>query len=403
MKEPKARINDKFKPLFTSDSRYFIITGGRGSSKSFSVSIFLLLLIHTQSDEKVLFTRKTLTSAHISIIPEFTEKIDLLGLGSEFDIKNTEITSRRTGSQIIFKGLQSSSRDNTANLKSLQGVTCWVLDEAEELTDETVFDTIDLSVRKKDKQNRVVLILNPATKEHFIYTRFFESNGVNEGHNGTNKDVTYIHTTYLDNKKNLNESFVVQAERMADQNPNKYKHIILGGWLEKAEGVILTNWRIGNFENHSPSIFGQDFGFSIDPTTLLECSFNKSKKQIFVKEHLYKSGLITSEIYDYNKRYAGEKLIIADSAEPRLIEELERLGNNIEGTEKIGITDGIAMLKDWEIIVDPDSKNLIKELNNYAWSDKKTTTPIDNWNHLIDPLRYVLVKYETPAQEMFFF
>ncbi len=403
MKKPKAILNDKFKPLFTEPSRYAIVTGGRGSAKSFSVSVYLLLLAYYQKDEKILFTRKTLTSAHISIIPEFQEKIELLGLEKYFQVKRTEITSLRTGSQIIFRGLQSSSKDNTANLKSLQGVTCWVLDEAEELTDEPTFDRINLSIRKKGKEIKTILIMNPATKEHFIYQRFFESMSINAGWNGTKENTTYIHTTYLDNVNNLNDDFIRDAELMKERRPEKYKHIIMGGWLEKAEGVIFTNWRIGKYEMHSEPILGQDFGFSIDPTTLIECSFNKGKKEIYVKEHLYKAGLITSEIFNINKRYAGNRLIIADSAEPRLIEELERLGNNIEGAEKIGITDGIAMLKDWEIIVDPDSKNLIKELNNYAWSDRKKSTPVDAWNHLLDPLRYVIVKYLNPTPETFFF
>src|SRR5699024_459906 len=124
---------------------------------------------------------------------------------------------------------------------------------------------------------------------------------------------------------------------------------------------------------------------------------------IYVKEHLYKPGLVTSEIFEINRRHAGNRMIIADSAEPRLIEELSQMGNNIEGAEKIGITDGIALLLDWDIIVDPDGKNLIKELNNYAWSDRKKSTPIDDWNHLLDPLRYVMVKYLNPKPETFFF
>src|SRR5699024_9379285 len=135
-------------------------------------TVYILLLTY-QKDEKILFTRKTLTSAHISIIPEFTEKIEIMGLEADFVVKSQEVINKRTGSMILFRGLQSSSRDNTANLKSLQGVNTWVLDEAEELIEETVFDTIDLSIRAKGVQNKVILILNPTTKEHFIYTRFF--------------------------------------------------------------------------------------------------------------------------------------------------------------------------------------------------------------------------------------
>lgn len=97
-------------------------------------------------------------------------------------------------------------------MKSLAGVTCWVLDEAEELVDEDIFDKIDLSIRAKNKQNRVILVLNPSTKEHFIYQKFFESKGVEAGSNLTKGDTTYIHTTYLDNIENLSQSFLDQVE-----------------------------------------------------------------------------------------------------------------------------------------------------------------------------------------------
>jgi len=165
-------LNKKYSCLFENDTRYFIITGGRGSSKSFGVGTFTSLLSF-ESGHKILFTRQTMTSAHLSIIPEFQEKIDLLELNDFFEVNKSEIRNKKSGSEIIFKGIKTSSGDQTANLKSLQGVTTWILDEAEELIDETVFDKINLSIRQKGKQNRVILILNPATKEHWIYRKFF--------------------------------------------------------------------------------------------------------------------------------------------------------------------------------------------------------------------------------------
>lgn len=372
-----------------SNTRYFVITGGRGSGKSFEVGRFTSLLSFEQG-HRILFTRKTMTSAHLSIIPEFKQKIDYLNLDSFFEINKAEIINKQSGSHILFRGLQTSSGNNTANLKSLQGVTTWVLDEAEEETSEDNFDKIDLSIREKSKQNRVILILNPATKEHWIYKRFFEEAGVQEGFNGIKNNVTYIHTTYLDNIKNLNDSYLQQIERIKETNPNKYKHQILGGWLNKAEGVVFDNWRIGDFVNTGYKYFGQDFGFSVDPTTLIECSIDKLNKRIYVNECLYKSGLKTSQIATENKRYADRTLIIADSAEPRLIEELKQQGNNIKGISKPLIIDRVALLQDWEIIVTPESKNIIKELNNYVWHDKKSNTPIDDYNHTLDPIGYVL-------------
>lgn len=373
-----------------NSTRYFIITGGRGSGKSFEVGRFTSLLSFQQG-HKILFTRQTMTSAHLSIIPEFQEKIELLGLNNCFEISKSEIKNTQSNSEIIFRGIRTSSGDQTANLKSLQGVTTWILDEAEELTDETTFDKINLSIRQKGKQNRVILILNPATKEHWIYKRFFEDRGVQEGFNGIKDDTTYIHTTYLDNIDNLDDSFINEVKRIELTNPEKYKHQILGGWLNKAEGVVYTNWRIDEFKEVSKSIYGQDFGFSIDPTTLVQVSIDKEKKIVYAKELLYKAGLTTTEIYTYNNRFCGaNNLIIADSAEPRLISELKQRGLNIKGIDKPKIIDRIALLQDYEIIIDKDSINLIKELNNYVWHDKKSETPIDDYNHLLDALGYAV-------------
>jgi phage terminase large subunit len=384
------QINNKYN-LLGSDSRYFIVTGGRGSSKSFSVTTFLLLLTN-ESNHVILFTRYTLVSASISIIPEFIEKIELMGLESEFIITKDEIINKNTNSKIIFKGIKTSSGTQTANLKSLQGVTTWVLDEAEELTDEDVFDKIDLSIRHKTKQNRVILILNPTTKEHFIYNKFFESKGIEAGSTLVNGDCTYIHTTYLDNIKNLSPSFLNQVEYIKQRRPEKYKHTILGGWLDKAEGVIFNNWTIGEFVEASPSVYGQDFGFSNDPTTLVQTSVDKTNKKIYLKLHLYQAGLITSEIININKRIAGNSLIVADSAEPRLIREIKLSGVNIiEAVKGQGsVTHGISLLQDYDLIVDADSIDLHKELNNYCWLEKKSNTPIDNHNHAIDAIRYAV-------------
>ena len=231
------KLNKKYLVLDESFARYFIVTGGRGSGKSFAVNSVLLLLTY-QAGHTILFTRYTLRAASISIIPEFIEKLELLGVIDQFKITKDEIINKGNGSKIIFRGIKTSSGDQTANLKSLTGITTWVMDEAEELNDEDIFDKIDLSVRNKIQENRVILILNPTTKEHFIYKRWFEDRGVAAGSNITKDDTTYIHTTYLDNLDNLSESYIKQIETMKVRRPNRYKHTIEGAWLDKAEGVI---------------------------------------------------------------------------------------------------------------------------------------------------------------------
>jgi phage terminase large subunit len=395
-------INKKYLVL-DNNSRYYIVTGGRGSGKSYAISTLLCLLTQ-QENHVILFTRYTLRSAGVSIIPEFLEKIEFLGMEDVFHITKDEIINKQSGSRILFRGIKTSSGDQTANLKSLQGVTTWVLDEAEELTDESIFDKIDLSVRHKNTQNRVILIMNPSTKEHWIYNRFFETRGVQEGSNVTKGDTTYIHTTYLDNKDNLSESYINQIENIRTRRPEKFKHQILGGWLDKAEGVIFSNWTIGKFEQAAPSVFGQDFGFSADPTTLVETSIDKVNKKIYIKLHYYKQALTTSQIAELNKRFAGSSLIVADSAEPRLISELS-VSNNIVPTIKGqgSVTYGIALLQDFDLIIDEGSTDLIKELNNYCWLEKKSSTPVDKYNHAIDAIRYaVSYQLENPTRGQYF-
>ena len=384
-------VKKKYLPIVGADSRYYIVSGGRGSGKSFSVNALLVMLTY-EAGHTILFTRYTLTSAYISIIPEFIDKLEQFGSIHDFHITKDEILNKKTGSKIIFRGIKTSSGDQTANLKSLQGITTWVVDEAEELTDENKFDTIDLSVRQQGNQNRVILILNPTTKEHFIYTRFFEDRGVQEGSNITKDNTTYIHTTYMDNIENLSKSYIEQIAQMRERRPEKYKQQMLGSWLNKAEGVIFDNWTIGEFKRSSVSVWGQDYGFAADPSTLVECNIDTSSKTIYLKECFYLQRLTTSQIAELNLKHSKGGLIIGDSAEPRLLSEIKAKGCNVKPSIKGqgSVTYGISLLQDYDLVVTPDSTNLIKELNNYCWLEKKSNTPVDKWNHIIDAIRYAV-------------
>ena len=385
------KVKKKYLPIISNDSRYYIVSGGRGSGKSFSINALLVMLTY-ESKHTILFTRYTLTSAYISIIPEFLDKLEQLQMTQDFHITKDEIINKKTGSKIIFRGIKTSSGDQTANLKSLQGITTWVVDEAEELTDEQKFDTIDLSVRQQGRQNRVILILNPTTKEHFIYRRFYEDRGVQEGSNITKGNTTYIHTTYKDNIEHLSKSYIEQIEQMKQRRPEKYKQQMLGAWMSKAEGVIFNNWTIGDFKRYSVSVWGQDYGFAADPSTLVECNINTSTKTIYLKECFYLPRLTTSQIAELNTKYAKDGLIIGDSAEPRLLSEIKAKGCNVKPSIKGqgSVTYGISLLQDYDLIVDPNSTNLIKELNNYRWLERKSNTPVDKYNHLLDAIRYAV-------------
>lgn len=391
-------INEKYKPLFSEDYRYAIIIGGRGSGKSFGTNVFNTLLTFEEG-HKILFTRYTMTSAHLSVIPELEEKIDLMGYNHYFDIKKTEVVNLSTNNEIIFRGIKTSSGNNTANLKSLQGVTTWVLDEAEELRDEETFDKIDLSIRQKGVQNRVILIMNPTTADHWVYKRFFESRGITDGFNGIKEDTLYIHTTYLDNIANLDQGFLNRVEQIKLNDPNKYNHTMLGAWIKQSEGAIFKNWEIGLFDESLPYGFGADFGFSVDPDTLVKVAIDEKKKTIYCDEYLYSfSGLGTDELAQRYKQLIPKikDLIVADSAEGRLISDIKKKGVNIIECEKGAgsVLAGIVAMQDYKIVITERSVNLAKELRLYEWNDKKSGIPIDAYNHLIDAIRYIFRKMQ---------
>jgi phage terminase large subunit-like protein len=226
----QIQLLDIYKPLFVNppSNRYFLVTGGRGSGKSWTLSLFLLNLTYEEG-HVILFTRWTLVSAFISIIPEFINKIELMGKESDFEVTQSEIVNKHTGSKIIFRGIKTSQGTATANLKSIAGVTTFVLDEAEELVDEDIFDRIDLSVRAVDRPNRVILVMNPSFKSHWIYKRYVANQ---------RQDTKYIHTTYLHNQSNLSQSFIDQAKRTKLENLHRYEHLFLGKWLDDAEGML---------------------------------------------------------------------------------------------------------------------------------------------------------------------
>ena len=228
---------ESYKPLFyeTPENRYYLITGGRGSGKSWTLALFLLNLTY-QKGHVILFTRYTLVSAFISIIPEFLDKIEIMGKVNDFEVTQSEIINKLTGSKILFRGIKTSSGVNTANLKSIAGLSTWVIDEAEELTDPDVFDKVDLSIRAKDNPNRVILVMNPSYKSHWIYGDFVKKK---------REDTTYIHTTYIDNKENLSDSFIQAAEKTKKENPARYEHLFLGTWLDDADGMLWNLAIIG--------------------------------------------------------------------------------------------------------------------------------------------------------------
>ena len=215
--------------------------------------------------------------------------------------------------------------------------------------------------------------------------------GISEGFNGVHENVCYIHTSYYDCLEFVPEETLKYFEDMKQDNPEKYNHVIMGGWLSKAEGIVYTNWEFGQFNPDGLQvIYGQDYGFR-DPTTLVGVAIDKKRKVIYVKEELFMSGLTNSEIAKINMNVAGRNLIIGDSASAGIINEIRRMGCNVVGAKKGAgsIEAGVALLQDYKLIVDPESSNLANELNNYVYTNKGANLFCDMFNHSLDALRYV--------------
>ena len=224
--------------------------------------------------------------------------------------------------------------------------------------------------------------MNPTTRDNWIYDRWFV----------TPKDnTTYIHTTYLDNIDNINEDIISEFEWMKENKPKEYEHIVLGGWKLKADGVIFENWERGEFDESLPFIFGADWGFANDPSTIVKVAVSKDK--IYIEETMHHKHLGTKELSEAFISLCGKHHIVADNSELRLINEIRRAGLNIYPVVKKpnSVLAGVKKMQSYKLIVCGDSPNLIKELNNYCWIDKGTkTVPIDDHNHLIDAVRYAL-------------
>ncbi len=390
----EINLSEKYQPLFQLPKGVdtFIVTGGRFSSKSYSVAIASVVMAATRN-HRILYGRYTNVSSKDSTFPEVEEKIKLLNFESFFDVNQNRIDSKTNDSKIIFKGFKSGSSTQTANLKSLTDFSCLIVEEAEEIPDFDTYEKVSLSIRgngvNSEEPNIKILILNPTTKEHWIYSHFFIENGVQAGFNGVAGNVCFIHTSYLDCLEHVPDDILRSFEKMKLHRPKRYEHVVKGGWLERAEGVVIENWATGEFREDLPSVYAMDFGYINDPTTL--CKIAANKDNVYVDEMLYEKGLSTPQIIErLNSLVSKKDLIIADSAEPRLIDEIRIAGFNIVKCYKApdSIRSGLAKLINKNLIFTERSINGIKEVNNYVWDDKKSNVSVDNYNHLIDAIRY---------------
>lgn len=403
MIKPQAIYN----PLYTDKDKFIIlITGGRGSGKSFNASAFIERLTFEKSLDRsfahtILYSRYTMVSAHMSIIPEMMEKIDMDGTGKYFRATKTDIINRRSGGRIMFRGIKTSSGNQTAKLKSIHGITTFVCDEAEEWTNEQDFDKIMLSIRQKGIQNRIIIIMNPTDSNHFIYKKYIENTHKLVEIDGvpvqisTHPNVLHIHTTYFDNLDHLSDEFLKEVRQMKEENPEKYAHTVIGRWADVAEGAVFKKWGIvDEFPQWCKKVgIGLDFGYTLDPTAAVRCGIIDNA--LYLDEIDYRTNLLSSDIVKSLRPWGLN--VYADSADPRLIQEIHNGGVNIYATEKGqgSILAGIDKMKDMELFVTRRSYNLQKELRNYVWDKDKDgnyiNQPVDKDNHAIDAARYYVL------------
>jgi phage terminase large subunit len=420
--EARNVVNDKsFSVAYNSEEQKYwldlskvdivLCSGGRDSGKTFSISSFNCVAANDYN-HRVLYTRFTMSSAGNSIAKAVDNRLNMLNYTNDFNITANEYVCKDGDGLISITGQKTSSGEQTAKLKSIEDYTIFVTDEGEELPSKDEFTKVKRSIRGKGVQTFSIISFNPPTMEHWMYDEWYAD--VPDGFCGVKNNILYIHSTYLDNgKENMTEALWREYDglrkdyelwlrtpeklkktlhRKCESNYKDYKYTILGGFKLKAEGVVLTNWSIGGFNpDNLQTYFGQDYGFSNDPTTLVEVAIDRKHKKIYAKELLYKAGLQTSQIADINIKHCGKKLIVGDSAEPRLISELQAVSNILPAKKGQGsITAGVMILQDYEIVVTSDSVNLIKEFNNHVYADKGSKTYQDDWNHLIDALRYIV-------------
>lgn len=410
-------LSEKEKDFWTNLDNVdtFVITGGRGSGKSLAVEVDA----HRRGFEhghNTYYTRYTNDSLETTVKADFDKVLELLPYKCEFQKNQIRYEN---GGLIHFKGLKRGSKAQTAGGKGLSSFNVQVVEEAEEHPSFEEFDKMRLSLRRNDLANYSILLLNPTTAEHWIYKKFFQEKNVKAGSNTIVDNVCYIHTSYLDVDKKHHtrenwqlyekgrkayESFNLLTEQEKENCSQEikrlhkwYEIVVLGGWLEKQEGTILNNWEIGEFDESLPYIFGQDYGFD-DPTTLVKVAIDKKKKLLYLDECFYLSGLDEGKIFELNHKICRQNLIVGDSASKQLINSLRnKKGPDGKGINLIGavkkagsVLSGIIKLQEYTLIVTKRSVNLKNELNNYVWLDRKSDTPIDDFNHLIDPIRYAL-------------
>jgi len=351
-----------------------------------------------------------MSSTDNSITSALDNRLEMLGVSHEYEFANNNYTHKLSNGKITITGQKTSVGTQTAKLKSLEDYSIFITDEGEELTSYDEWVKIKRSMRATDVQCLSIISFNPPTKTHWLYKKFYES--VPEGFNGVIDNILYIHTNYIDNGhenmaphnwleyerlKEVYENYLTIDPKLRNDLPTKvkrdaieFKNVVLGSFRDVAEGVIFS-YNIGEFPNDlpAPPIYGMDQGYT-HPTAVVKVHVDKKEKTIYLKEIFYKTHQTNDTIYEGIKDEVGYNRIWCDSAVPMFIKELKNKGLYIREVKKPKIVDSINTILNYDLIIDKNSVNLQRELDNYRWSDKRQDEPIDDNNHAIDAFRYAV-------------
>tara|TARA_Y100000401_G_C8326015_1_gene228363 strand:+ start:13957 stop:15108 length:1152 start_codon:yes stop_codon:yes gene_type:complete len=354
------------------NKRIRIVQGGTSASKTFGILAILIDYSIKNSKTETSIIAESIPHLRRGAIRDFKKIMESTKRWNPLAFNRSLLTyTFANGSTMEF-----FSADSDAKLRGARRDVCYI-NEANQISFESYFQ---LAVRTR---RHIYLDFNPTS-------RFWANEELEH-----DEEADWLVLTYKDNEAAPQTAIdeIERAKAKGDKGNEYWKNwfrVYGQGLTGTLQGAIFTNWTEGLFKEFSKVVFGQDYGMR-DPTTLIKTSIDKANKKIYVKECFYQTNLTASQIADLNNKYAGQNLIVGDSAEPRLIQSLSKTCNLVPAVKGQGsITFGITMLQDYDLIIDPSSTNLINELRNYRWLEKKSQTPIDAFNHCIDALRYAV-------------
>lgn len=348
-------------------NRITLLQGGTRSGKSYSIIYWMIHLCRKYPNAKIEIDicRDTFTALKSSAWKDFKDVLLKHDLYHPDNHNKTDHVYNLFGNSISYYGADTPEKIHGRSRDIL-----WI-NEAHQFPEETI-DQLFPRTRHK-----IIADYNPALPQEHWLDPYIDK-------------YPPLITTYKDNP-HLTKA---QIEDIESKINNAYWWKVYGsGERAQPTGAVFNNWSIAEFRPCEIMGYGQDFGFRNDPSTLIHVSIDRKKKHIYLKECFFEVALNTGQLYEYNKQHANKDLIVADSAEPRLISELKQRGLNIIEAEKGqgSVTAGISLMSEFEIFIDPESKNLIKEFNNYSWVEKTNKSiPEDKWNHGIDAARYFI-------------